>query len=677
MIAPWMLYCVLCALGLSLAAVVAEQTLLAGRVPVRHVWTLAVLLSIVVPAVAYRVASRPTATIVTVADDPGLAAPTLADSSANTSPAAAVHARPTPPRWNWRSVLTRADAPLAIAWLTLSSALIAHFLCGTIALAWMRRWWRRDTVQGIDVLVSEATGPALVGALSPAIVVPEWTLAMEAAQVGLMLRHEQEHRRARDGQLLTLAHFALIAMPWNVALWWQLMRLRVAVELDCDARVLRDADARSYGDLLLEVARPRRRLALMGATAFAERASQLERRIRAIGQRRGSASRRARLGAAAVGVVVVSAAWVAPRPPAPPRASHPTTPASIAQPATHDASVAPAPVRAVPDVSPAPTKTAVSANAPTKQSQPSRDAGDSAHNAALAASLKKVTDSAAVAETLMRRQVPGPTVTRTVGPSQAPSQEADSVFERLFNGITLTQDQAAKARELIDQLEAAQVAQMATTVRALVAAMPLRQAIQAHADSTLENLLTNESDKTLLHSRFIPQVPGGRGRSGGGGARAGAVSGGLVGDSVFINGGGRGGRVGGGGRGAAPVVVGTTGMAGGGRVGGGGRGGAGNMMTEVEATDFVFHRYFDGIALTPQQEGDARTILTKLQADMRALATPVPQRIIARVPFSNQVIMSPESAAAFAAILSNDADRATLQSRIRVEVVRTIEAPPR
>ncbi len=341
MIAPWMLYCVLCALGLSLAAVVAEQTLLSGRVPVRHVWTVAVLLSLAVPAVAYRVASRPTATVVAVADDPAPAASTLADSLAGTSPAAAVHGQPATPRWNWRSALTRADAPLAVAWLMLSAALIAHFLCGTIALAWMRQWWRRDTVQGVDVLVSEATGPALVGALSPAIVVPEWTLAMDAEQVALMLRHEQEHRRARDGQLLTLAHFALIAMPWNVALWWQLMRLRVAVELDCDARVLRDADARSYGDLLLEVARPRRRLALMGATAFAERASQLERRIRAIGQRRGSASRRARLGAAAVGVVVVSAAWVAPRPPAPPRASHPTLPAPVAKPAPHDSSVAP------------------------------------------------------------------------------------------------------------------------------------------------------------------------------------------------------------------------------------------------------------------------------------------------------------------------------------------------
>ena len=44
MIAAWMLYCVLCALGLSLAAAAAEHTLLAERVPFRHVWTVAVLL---------------------------------------------------------------------------------------------------------------------------------------------------------------------------------------------------------------------------------------------------------------------------------------------------------------------------------------------------------------------------------------------------------------------------------------------------------------------------------------------------------------------------------------------------------------------------------------------------------------------------------------------------------
>ncbi len=267
-------------------------------------------------------------------------------------------------------------------------------------------------------------------------------------------------------------------------------------------------------------------------------------------------------------------------------------------------------------------------------------------------------------------------MTRSVGLAEIPAQGSDSTFGRLFNGITLTQEQETRARELIAQLEGAQVTQMANMMRALLAAMPLRQAIQAHADSSLENLLTSESDKALLHSRFVQQVPGGRGRSGGGGAGggvgAGAVSGGFVGDSLFVGGGGRGARVGGGGRGAAPVVAGAV-IAGGGR--GGARGGGG--LTEVNVTDIVFRRYFDGIELTPQQEGDARTILTKMQADLRAVNPPVAATIIARPPFSNQVVMSPESAAAFASLLSNDADRATLQSHIRVEVVRTIEAPPR
>jgi hypothetical protein len=684
MIAPWMLYCLLCALGLSLAAIGAEQTLLAARVPVRHVWTAAVLLSLIVPAVAYRVASNPGVSAVVTIDERGAASLGLAGSLAGAPAAAAFprSAQPANPRWNWRAVLARADEPLGVAWLTLSSVLIAHFLCGTIALAWMRRWWRRDTVQGVDVLVSEATGPALVGALSPAIVVPEWTLDMDASQVELMLRHEQEHRRARDGQLLTLAHFALIAMPWNVALWWQLVRLRVAVELDCDARVLRDADARSYGDLLLEVARPRRRLALLGATAFAERASQLERRIRAIGQRRGQASRRARLAVAGIGIVVVSAAWIAPHPAAPRRASHSVTPAPTLKATPRDSSAVPRQTKALAHASPSPAKSAATTSTASKPSQPSRVAGDSAGIAKLASSLKKLNDSAAPSETLLRRVVPGPVVQSPAGLAEVPRQPGaggqgiDSIFQRLFNGMTLTPDQEARARALITQLQAAELERMGNTMKAILASMPLRQAIQAHADSTLENLLTNDADKALLHSRFAAQMPGERGRSGGPGVvgAAAAPRSGFVGDSLVIGGGGRGARVGGGGRGVAPVVTGEV-MVGGGR--GGGRGGAGGVLTEVNATDFLFQRYFDGIALTPQQEGDARTILTKMQADMRAVAPPVSQPVIIRTPFSNQVVMSQESAAAFAAILTNDADRATLQSRIRVEVPASVERPPR
>ena len=31
---------------------------------------------------------------------------------------------------------------------------------------------------------------------------------------------------------------AVVLMPWNLPLWWQWRRLRFAIEVDCDARVL-------------------------------------------------------------------------------------------------------------------------------------------------------------------------------------------------------------------------------------------------------------------------------------------------------------------------------------------------------------------------------------------------------------------------------------------------------
>src|SRR5262249_44639182 len=79
------------------------------------------------------------------------------------------------------------------------------------------------------------------------------------------------------------------------------------------------ADARSYGDLLLEVARPRRRPGLIGATAFAERATQLERRIRLLPRHGSRTSIAARALAMCTGLAAVTVAWVSPRPPAPAR----------------------------------------------------------------------------------------------------------------------------------------------------------------------------------------------------------------------------------------------------------------------------------------------------------------------------------------------------------------------
>ena len=52
---------------------------------------------------------------------------------------------------------------------------------------------------------------------------------------------------------------ATILMPWNPVIWWQLFRLRTAVELDCDRRVIAaGASVCSYTELLLALGgRPR------------------------------------------------------------------------------------------------------------------------------------------------------------------------------------------------------------------------------------------------------------------------------------------------------------------------------------------------------------------------------------------------------------------------------------
>jgi beta-lactamase regulating signal transducer with metallopeptidase domain len=70
-------------------------------------------------------------------------------------------------------------------------------------------------------------------------------------------------------------------MPWNLAMWWQLRRLCLAVEMDCDNRVVSGlGDATAYGELLLKVAQagsrgPRLQPALLGV-------GTLERRLTAL-----------------------------------------------------------------------------------------------------------------------------------------------------------------------------------------------------------------------------------------------------------------------------------------------------------------------------------------------------------------------------------------------------------
>jgi TonB family protein len=135
-------------------------------------------------------------------------------------------------------------------------------------------------VDGHEVWVAADTGPAVVGFVNSRIVLPEWVLERSAHDRRMVIAHEAEHLGAGDPRLLFGGLLLAAALPWNPALWWQWRRLRHAVEVDCDLRVLaRGLDARAYGRLLVEVTErgTARRLAV---AALSESRSSLERRIK-------------------------------------------------------------------------------------------------------------------------------------------------------------------------------------------------------------------------------------------------------------------------------------------------------------------------------------------------------------------------------------------------------------
>jgi hypothetical protein len=119
----------------------------------------------------------------------------------------------------------------------------------------------------------------VVGVLRPRIVLPAWLLDAPPARQALVLAHEQAHIASRDPLLLAAGLALLAAMPWNLPLWYQLRRLRQAIEADCDARVI-DTGVRvaDYGAALIDIGSGRGTLAALsslGAGSFLERRLRL------------------------------------------------------------------------------------------------------------------------------------------------------------------------------------------------------------------------------------------------------------------------------------------------------------------------------------------------------------------------------------------------------------------
>jgi beta-lactamase regulating signal transducer with metallopeptidase domain len=311
MIAQWMLYCAAVGVLLCAGAAAAERALRSFGRATRWAWAIAIVLALAIPAAARWLPRAPQPLPMRVAAaEAGRSAAALPEPA----PAAA-----RVPRWIDLAAL---DRPLALAWMGSSLAAVLALLAAWAVLERRRRTWRAAEVDGVPVLLSPRTGPAVVGLFRGRIVLPEWVVRdAEPGVRALLLEHEREHLRAGDPRLLSLALGAVALMPWNPAAWWQLRRLRLAVEVDCDARVLaRRGDVRSYGALLLEVGRRASSAdRLVTAAAFSEPASFLERRIRIMTQPRVRAPflRAAGFGAAAIALAVAACETPGPVHPSP------------------------------------------------------------------------------------------------------------------------------------------------------------------------------------------------------------------------------------------------------------------------------------------------------------------------------------------------------------------------
>ena len=189
---------------------------------------------------------------------------------------------------------------LGMTWCLFSALVVALLVIMTRRVRLARREWPLASVHGVPVRVARTLGPAVIGFAKPEIVVPRSLLSRTEEEQRLVIVHEGEHVAARD-QLLLIGGWIVVALlPWHPATWWALSRMRLAIELDCDARVLRRGVApRPYGALLIDLAGEYAGLRV-GALALADGSSHLERRLLAMTRTR---TRLALARAAALGAV--------------------------------------------------------------------------------------------------------------------------------------------------------------------------------------------------------------------------------------------------------------------------------------------------------------------------------------------------------------------------------------
>jgi len=139
MIAAWMFYALLVGLLVTLAALAAERVLTLLRKPVRWVWTSALAVTLLVPAVSHFVPRRP---VVLVPMERAL----IVTRDVIAAPIVRIRREAAASWWPGRQI----DRGLSIGWLVASAGLSQLVLYSMAVLHGRRREWKRQRVDGAE-----------------------------------------------------------------------------------------------------------------------------------------------------------------------------------------------------------------------------------------------------------------------------------------------------------------------------------------------------------------------------------------------------------------------------------------------------------------------------------------------------------------------------------------------
>lgn len=309
----WIAWSLLVSALIAIAAFAIERSAAFYGAPRRHIWILALTAAAVVPlAIALRRAPviEPLPPSAPVATSPAVSS----SSTDGYTFVVGIETPPVPASWNVASAIRRIDPWVAPLWLFASLVYLASLARAVITLRAQRANWIETDSEVGRVFVARDAGPAVVGVLRPRIVIPRWALEADHRARALLLRHEYEHLRAGDSRVLFAVAVAQVLFPWNVAIGFMARRLRLAIEIDCDARVVRaGSSAHAYGVMLLSVGE-RYSAALPHSAALSEPGSHLEARINAMTTPRPRRPFAASLPLAGVAMLALTMASAAPRP---------------------------------------------------------------------------------------------------------------------------------------------------------------------------------------------------------------------------------------------------------------------------------------------------------------------------------------------------------------------------